>query len=446
MSAVVFLGPSVPLSAARDIVEADFRPPAQMGDVYTAAQGRPTAIAIIDGFFESRPAVWHKEILFALSQGIRVLGGASMGALRAAELHQFGMEGIGRIFEDLTSGALEDDDEVAVVHSSAESGFRSISVAMVNLRYGLDRATEAGVIGEMSRVALERAAKAAFYPDRSWHYVYERAEALGIAAREIGALREFVETERPDQKRDDALAVLAALRDDAPATGGEGAVSFTFEPTFFWDHLCSMWQRVEGSGTQTGTPIAAEHVRNHVRLVDAERERVRRLALLLVLVSEAARRSDIATPDGRRAFERFRRDRRLLSKDTLGGWLAAQHTSSEDAIELARLEALVRLIEQRYGDRIDAMLPAALRLENRYGEIVDQVGTKWRALQARGIAVPALSDTDLTLEELLAWYQARAGAVQTDIETHAAELGFEWPRPFVDELVAEYLSAARLTP
>ena len=78
MNAVVFLGPSVPLSIAREIVEADFRPPAQMGDVYTAAQGRPTAIAIIDGFFESRPAVWHKEILFALSQGIRVLGGASI--------------------------------------------------------------------------------------------------------------------------------------------------------------------------------------------------------------------------------------------------------------------------------------------------------------------------------------------------------------------------------
>jgi hypothetical protein len=441
VNAVVFLGPSVPLSIAREIVEADFRPPAQMGDVYTAAQGRPTAIAIIDGFFESRPAVWHKEILFALSQGIRVLGGASMGALRAAELHQFGMEGVGRIFKDLASGALEDDDEVAVVHAAAESGFRSISVAMVNLRYGLERAAENGVIGETSRAALEGAAKAAFYPDRSWRYVYERGEALGIPAREVAALRAFVEAERPDQKRDDALAVLAALRDDAPAAAREDADAFTFEPTFFWDHLCSMWQRVEASGTQAGTPIAAEHVRNHVRLVDSGRERVRRLALLLVLVAEVARRSEVASPDGRRAFERFRRDRRLLSKDTLGSWLTAQHTSSEDAIELARLEALVRLIEQRYGDRIDAMLPAALRLENRYGQIVERVGSKWSALQARGIDVPGLADTDLSLEELLAWYQARVGPVQTDIETHAAELGFEWPRPFVDELVAEYLSA-----
>jgi hypothetical protein len=87
------------------------------------------------------------------------------------------------------------------------------------------------------------------------------------------------------------------------------------------------------------------------------------------------------------------------------------------------------------------MLPAALRLENRYGQIVERVGSKWSALQARGIDVPGLADTDLSLEELLAWYQARVGPVQTDIETHAAELGFEWPRPFVDELVAEYLSA-----
>lgn len=441
MSAIVFLGPSVPLSVARDIVDADFRPPAAMGDVYMAVQSHPSTIAIIDGFFESRPAVWHKEILFALSQGIRVLGGSSMGALRAAELHQFGMEGIGRIFEDLASGVLEDDDEVAVVHTSAESGYRSVSVAMANLRYGLSRATELGAISEASRAALESAAKAAFYPDRSWRFVYENAERLGIAAGEIDALRAFVETERPDQKRDDALAVLAAVRDGL-AGGTKGAPpAFTFEPTYFWDHLCTMWQRVEASGSQSTLPVSAELVRNHVRIADTDRERVRRLALLLVLVSETARRNEIGTPEAKRAFERFRRERRLLSADTLRAWLTNHHASSEDAIELARLESLVRVVEQRYGDRIDAMLPAALRLENRYGDVVAQVGAKWSAIAERGISVPSLEDAGVTLEELLAWYQNRAGAVQTDIETHAAELGFEWPRPFLDELVAEYLSA-----
>ncbi|RUX68847.1 hypothetical protein EN904_03020 [Mesorhizobium sp. M7A.F.Ca.CA.001.07.2.1] len=53
-------------------------------------------IGLIDGLFESGPAVWHKEILFALDAGCRLLGAASMGALRAAECWQFGMIGIGK--------------------------------------------------------------------------------------------------------------------------------------------------------------------------------------------------------------------------------------------------------------------------------------------------------------------------------------------------------------
>ena len=52
------------------------------------------------------PTVWHKEILWAMAQGIHVFGGASIGALRAAELDVFGMKGIGRIYEDFRDGVL----------------------------------------------------------------------------------------------------------------------------------------------------------------------------------------------------------------------------------------------------------------------------------------------------------------------------------------------------
>ena len=62
------------------------RPSAQ-GDVYRVAQERPSAIGIVDGYFEGVLSVWHKEILWAMAEGIHVFGSASMGALRAAELH-----------------------------------------------------------------------------------------------------------------------------------------------------------------------------------------------------------------------------------------------------------------------------------------------------------------------------------------------------------------------
>ncbi|HEY2515235.1 MAG TPA: TfuA-like protein, partial [Polyangiaceae bacterium] len=77
---VGFVGPSIPLSEARAILDADYRGPASMGDVFRAACGRPRAILLVDGVFERVPSVWHKEVLFALSEGIHVAGSSSMGA------------------------------------------------------------------------------------------------------------------------------------------------------------------------------------------------------------------------------------------------------------------------------------------------------------------------------------------------------------------------------
>ena len=89
MTAIVFAGPSLAgadLSLPEDFVLA---PPARQGDVYRAARSRPTAIGVVDGYFEGVPSVWHKEILWALSNGIAVYGSASIGALRAAEMQAF---------------------------------------------------------------------------------------------------------------------------------------------------------------------------------------------------------------------------------------------------------------------------------------------------------------------------------------------------------------------
>src|SRR5512132_542369 len=112
--AYIFTGPTLAPAEARAVLGATYLPPAAQGDVLRAALRRPHAIGIIDGYFERVPAVWHKEILWAMAQGIHVFGSSSMGALRAAELHAFGMIGIGAIFEAYRDGELEDDDEVAV--------------------------------------------------------------------------------------------------------------------------------------------------------------------------------------------------------------------------------------------------------------------------------------------------------------------------------------------
>src|SRR5688572_2369741 len=104
MQAAIFAGPSIH-GIARALFDAfEFRPPAACGDIIAALHDGVHAIGLIDGVFESTAAVWHKEILLALERGVAVYGAASMGALRAAECHAFGMVGIGRIFADYASG------------------------------------------------------------------------------------------------------------------------------------------------------------------------------------------------------------------------------------------------------------------------------------------------------------------------------------------------------
>src|SRR5262245_52449653 len=121
---IVFAGPTLSPHEASDF---EFRPPAAQGDFYRAARERPAAIGLIDGYFDERAAVLHKEILWALSERIPVYGAASMGALRAAELHVFGMRGIGRIFEDYRDGRLVADDAVALEHGPPETGYANLS-------------------------------------------------------------------------------------------------------------------------------------------------------------------------------------------------------------------------------------------------------------------------------------------------------------------------------
>ena len=134
MTIYIFTGPSLPPKDAQAELDAVYLPPVSQGDVHRVALKRPAAIGIIDGYFESVPSVWHKEVLWAMARGIHVFGAASMGALRAAELDAFGMEGVGAIYEAFRDGYLEDDDEVAVSHGPMEVGYPVLCEAMVNIR------------------------------------------------------------------------------------------------------------------------------------------------------------------------------------------------------------------------------------------------------------------------------------------------------------------------
>lgn len=210
---VVFAGPTLPREPGPDwqvLLDAcDVRPPARRGDVLAALAHHPRTIVLLDGYYFTVPSVTHKELLYALDAGVRVIGAASLGALRAAELEPFGMEGVGAVFEGYKTGALDGDDEVALLHASAEHGYRPITLALVEVRHAL-----AHLAVESGAEALIADLKNLSFMDRHPSRVVDLARAhLGdAAASELSRL-----LARESLKREDARKALERALETAPA-------------------------------------------------------------------------------------------------------------------------------------------------------------------------------------------------------------------------------------
>jgi hypothetical protein len=233
---VVFVGPTLEVETASGILDARYLPPAANGDVIRAVTEGATAIGIIDGYFEWTLSVWHKEILWALARGTHVLGAASMGALRAAELAPFGMRGVGRIFELYRDGMLEDDDEVAVAHEPG-GAYTVASEAMINIRCTLAAAVEAAIISAETRQRLQTIGKRRFYPDRRYEDLLATGRQEQLPPEELDALATWLPANQIDQKRADALALvreLQVLRKRSPAAHRP---TFTLNRSVFLDRL-----------------------------------------------------------------------------------------------------------------------------------------------------------------------------------------------------------------
>lgn len=133
MKAVIFTGPSLSKEEAKLIFEnATYLPPIKRGDAEKALERGAKIIGIIDGVFHQDVAISPREIFEVLKKGVIVVGGSSMGALRAAELDEFGMIGVGKIYEMYKSGEIESDDEVALIFNPLT--LEPLSEPLINIR------------------------------------------------------------------------------------------------------------------------------------------------------------------------------------------------------------------------------------------------------------------------------------------------------------------------
>ena len=436
---VVFLGPSLELADARRELDAHYVGPAAQGDVLRALDARPAAIAIIDGYFARVPAVWHKELLWALAQGVRVYGAASMGALRAVELAPFGMVGVGRVFDGFRRGEYEDDDEVTVMHADAGAGYRPLSDAMVDLRATYARAAREQIVDEALAAELVARAKALPYPARTHAAALDAVARAGGDGAALERLRRWLPAGRVRQKRDDALELLGVLRRLVEAGPIEPHTpTFHFARTDAWEQLAR-----QGGGRAAAPgddPRRTAPLLDELRLAGRAAYRAAQDdALARALAAALARRHELVVDDALlgEAASRFFLEQGTLGPEAIQAWMAEQRLDAEALTRFLEREAPLHWARTLHAAEILEHLPDALRAS---GELVPLL---LRA-RARRAALDELGGEQLVLDEaeaaeLLTWYftTRRGQPAPGDADTCAQVLGFDSGERLLRALLVE---------
>ncbi|MGC7101405.1 TfuA-like protein [Amycolatopsis lurida] len=233
MTVHVFAGPSIPGARVRELLPgAEVHPPIGHGAVFGLDLAAGDVLAIVDGLFYLNAAVRHKEILAVAERGVRVVGGASMGALRAAELRGHGMRGAGRVYRMYRDGEIDGDDEVALAHATAEHGYRPMSLALVAVREAVREAVARGRFDAAAGRRLVEGLRCLHFPERTVFLLREIGRDAGIPETELDALVRALDGTEPDVKRRDAELVLREVLEPA-----------RFEkPRFVRTHHVTRWE------------------------------------------------------------------------------------------------------------------------------------------------------------------------------------------------------------
>lgn len=228
MTRVVFAGPSVHGLAPEHFSDLDLRGPAACGDIFDAVREGAEAICLIDGLYGDCAAVWHKEILHALSTGVTLFGAASMGALRAAECAAFGMIGVGEIFEAYRDGQRFSDADVAVSHAPGELAYRPLTIALVDAEATLQASRDKVATEEYD--ALLRAARHLHFSRRTWRSIVAEA---GLGPEMVNLLA----ADAISLKRNDAAKLLSMFRGGKLPPAPQP--TWKFQNTLFFQQLAA---------------------------------------------------------------------------------------------------------------------------------------------------------------------------------------------------------------
>jgi hypothetical protein len=204
---IIFVGPSLPPPRPA-VPGASYAPPAARGDLLAAVERGARVIGLIDGVFHQDLAVTPREVRAAASAGARLFGGASMGALRAVDCPD-AMIGVGEIHALLASGALSDDDEVAVTFDPISHTI--IAYPLIQIRAAARAAASRHPTAAPALHDFVAAARALPFHDRTRDQLRDLATPLEAAGLPWLTLASYLDAPDSDLKRRDALAVIASV-------------------------------------------------------------------------------------------------------------------------------------------------------------------------------------------------------------------------------------------
>ena len=438
MSIVIFAGPSIhglDIPASPDLV---IRQPATQGDIFRACLAKPTAIGLIDGYFDSVPSVWHKEILWALSKGIPVFGSSSMGALRAAELDMFGMAGVGRIYQWYRDGVLEDDDEVALIHGPLETKYLPLSEPMVNVRATCEAAVTSGILHRQAADAIMAAAKHIHYQDRTWERVLS-------ANTEWAAFARWKDVHYIDQKQSDAEALIGEMLRQIPQSKTPHSSAFRFEWTNLWDQAMQEWTAGK-THADDDAAIPVQAILDELRL-DPElfNELSAQAVIRSVLLGEAERRRvGVDRKAKLKTLGRLRDKLGLARKSDIDAW-AKRNMLTEDRLEtMVGEDARIERVAQAPGATLDRHIIAILQSRDQYAALAKRAINKRNILQRLSTEQEHGGLPDLPPPVVLNWFfgKQRNQAAPEDIDSFVQTLGLSSRQDFYRLLNAEYVYSA----
>jgi len=140
MKVLVFSGPSLAgcPEVREEFSEFIFLPPAGQADLVSAVEYyHPDIVGLIDDYSGHGEAPWHNEIQYVLNSGVKVFGAAGGGAVKAAELGNAGMSGIGAVYNYYASNLITADDEVVCLFDEKDN-YRRLSEPFINIRFTVE--------------------------------------------------------------------------------------------------------------------------------------------------------------------------------------------------------------------------------------------------------------------------------------------------------------------